>query len=140
MKASSNFEHRYVNEQDYKMLCKWWEENSFTPPPLDFLSKYGIIVSKKDEDGKMIDLYAGFLYFTGTAFGIMEFIVGNKNAPIYLKRGALNRLVDIFSIIAKDKGVSALFTFTNLDGYKNSLVKTGFGVTDRNNYHLIKKI
>ena len=133
MKASSKFQWREVTKEDYyEVLVKWWEDWGWTPPPIHSLPK-GFIVSK---DG--VDLYAGFIYFTGTTIAWFEWIVSNKNAPIELRKGALDRLVDIISIIAKEKGVLSLFSTTNSSSFKNSLIKSGFGVTDEGVFNLTR--
>ncbi len=135
MKANSNFEWRSVTPDDYiNILVKWWEEWEWECPPIHALPK-GIIVSK---DG--VDLYAGFLYDTGTTIGWLEWIISNKNAPIELKKGAKERLIDIISILAKEKGMKTLFSSTTLPTLKNSLVRNGFDLTDEGNYHLIKRL
>lgn len=134
MKANNDFKWRFVELEDYNnILLKWWKDWEWTAPPTHALPK-GIIISK---DG--IDLYAGFLYPTGTSIGWLEWIVSNKEAPVELKKGALDRLIDIITILAKEKGILMLFTSTVMPTLKNSFEKSGFKLTDEGNYHLTKE-
>ena len=136
MKASNDFEWRAITREDYyEILIKWWEDWAFPVPPIENLPKDGIIISKNG-----VDLYAGFIYYTGTSLAWAEYFVSNKEAPVELKRGSFERLIDIMGILAKDKGVKALFTSTVLGVFKNTLVKAGFEIGDVGNYQLVKRI
>lgn len=135
MEANNKFEWRFLQtEEELLMIQQWWKEWGFPIPERHQLSKNAIILSKEN-----VDVYAGFIYYTGTSMAWVEFVVSNKSAPIELKRGALERLMDIISILAKEKGVLSLFTSTNNEAYKNSLLKAGFTVGDVNTYQLIKQ-
>lgn len=127
---------RKISVSDYNnILVKWWKDNGWTTPPtLDYLPE-GYMVSN---DGK--DAYAGFIYYTGTKIAWFEFIVSNYHLEPTLKRGCLEKLIDVVSIIAKDKGVDVLFTSTNNMGYCNSLKKNGFVVGDKEIIQLTKKL
>lgn len=125
---------RHITKEDYNcILVDWWKDNSFPPPPLRVLPG-GYIISK---DG--VDIYAGFVYYTGTPIAWLEFVVGNKKATLEQKKGGLEKLVDIVSTIAKDKGVTSLFVST-VQSFANSLVKTGFNITDKDCVQLIKNL
>ena len=134
MKANSKFDWRFINQDDYENILKlWWKNWGFPIPPIENLPKTGIMISK---DG--VDVYAGFIYYTGTALAWAEYFVSNKTVAVEYKRGALERLVDIMCIISKEKGVKCLFTSTVLDSFKNSLTKAGFQIGDVGNYQLVK--
>jgi len=137
MKASNDFKFRLLTNDDYyNTLIGWWGGNNFPPPGIDFLPRTGVMVSK---DG--VDLYAGFIYYTGSAWGWIEYVVSNPDRKtVSLKKGALGVLVRALSVLAKDNGVKCLFTSTVLDSFKNSLVKEGFEIGDIGNYQLVKKI
>lgn len=139
MKANSKydeFQWRYITIDDYEgLLTDWWDAWKFPRPTLDMLPKDGIIISK---DG--VDLYAGFIYYTGTSVAWVEYIVANKEAPRELRSGGLDRLIDIISTIVKTKGVNKLITSTVSESFVNSLVKCGFGVGDTNLTQLLKII
>lgn len=125
---------RKTTVEDYNcILTEWWKDNNWTPPPLNVLP-VGYIVSK---DG--VDIYAGFVYYTGTPIAWMEFVVGNKKATVEQKKGGLEKLIDIISTIAKDKGVMSLFTSTT-QIFANGLVKNGFEITDKNCVQLLKNL
>lgn len=137
MQVNSNFEWRLLTDEEIaNILVPWWEKHKFPPVHLDYLSRTGIMVSKNG-----IDLYAGFVYYTQTAWGLLEFVVSNPSREsVQYKRGALERLVDIASVLSKEKGVKALFISTNNKGFRNQLLKSGFLDGDSDTYQLVKNL
>jgi hypothetical protein len=135
-KVNSNITWRKVTIDDYNnILLKWWSDWGWEQAPtLDMLPE-GYIINK---DG--IDVYAGFIYYTGTTLAWVEYIISNKEATPQQRRGGLEKLIDVISIIAKHKGVNALFTSTTNQSFGNSLQKNGFVIGDTGNLQLIKKI
>ena len=62
-----NLKYRQLTENDYSdFLIKWWTDNRFTPPPIDFLpnnGKDGIVVYDADAN---TNIAAGFVYITNS--------------------------------------------------------------------------
>lgn len=136
MKANSRIEWRKITIKDYETLFDWWIDWGWEKPPtLEMLSNYGYIVSK---DG--VDMYAGFLYFTGSSMAWLEFVVCNKNATPEQRRGCLDKLIEVVTIIAKDKCAKSIFTSTNNPAFVNSLMKLDFTKGDIGVTQLIKNI
>ena len=129
---------RKIEQGDYTMLQRWWDDWGWeTSPTLSMLPQTGVLVYDKEIG---TPLYAGFLYYTGTTIAWMEFVVSNKDAAIKQRKGALNYLVEVFSVMAKNNGVEMIFTSTVLPAFVNSLKKCDFVVGDVNNTQLIKKL
>ena len=130
------FKWRYVSRDDYdRVLTQWWEAWKFPVPPVECLPERGIVVS----DG-VGDLYAGFLYLTDGGIGWMEWVVSHREAVPDRKRGALEYMTGVFSRMARQEGMSLLFTSTNRPAFVNGLKKCGFASGDYNMYQLIKKL
>jgi hypothetical protein len=130
------FNWRRIHSDDYEMLKQWWSDNRWpSPPPIHHLSNIGVLVY--DEETKT-PLYSAFLYDMGVSSFLVEYTVSNKNAPIEMKRGALEYLMNVMSVIAKNMGASTLLTSTNNSGFIQSLKKASFMVGDTGVTHLIK--
>ena len=73
-----NLKYRQLTENDYSdFLIKWWTDNRFTPPPIDFLpnnGKDGIVVYDADTN---TNIAAGFVYITNSEVAWVEYIVAN---------------------------------------------------------------
>ena len=126
---------RKVKYEDYQnILTPWWTSHNWEAPPLEFLPE-GYIVSNNG-----IDVYASFIYYTGTSIAWLEFTVCNPDAKIEDKKGCLEYLISIISTIAKDKGVKVLFTSTD-KVFANALKKRGgFEIKDKECIQLIKTL
>ena len=78
LKVMYNLEYRQLTENDYSdFLVKWWKDNRFPVPPIDFLpnnGKDGIVVINKDTNEKIC---AGFIYITNSEVAWLEFPVAN---------------------------------------------------------------
>jgi hypothetical protein len=126
---------RKITTEDYNMLCSWWKDWGWTSPPTMDMLPQGYMITK---DG--IGIYAGFLYYTGTTIAWLEFVVCNKDASIEQRKGCLEKLINVVSTIAKDKGIVSIFTSTNNKAYCNSLIKNNFIIGDSNTFQLIKNL
>lgn len=73
-----NLQYRQLTESDYHdFLVKWWTDNRFPPPPLDFLpnnGKDGIVVFDAHTN---TNVAAGFVYITNSEVAWIEFLVSN---------------------------------------------------------------
>lgn len=136
MKANSNLEWRHITVDDYNcILLDWWKAWGWPEPPtLDMLPE-GYLISN---DG--VPIYAGFIFYTGTTIGWLEFVVSNRTASPAQRREGLGYLIEVISNIAKYKGVKVLFTSTNYSAFKNSLMKQGFEIGDTDVFQLTKKL
>lgn len=127
---------RIVTEDDYNnILCGWWKDWRWTPPPFDFLPKTGIIVSK---DG--IDVCAGFIYFTNSKVAWLEFIVSNFNYKEKDRGEIINFTINILSELAKDNGFDYLYASLKNKSLIERYKQNGFEQGDSNCQEMIKKV
>lgn len=127
---------RIVTEDDYNnILCGWWKDWRWTPPPFDFLPKTGVIVSK---DG--IDVCAGFIYFTNSKVAWLEFIVSNFNYKEKDRGEIINFTINILSELAKDNGFDYLYASLKNKSLIERYKQNGFKQGDSNCQEMIKKV
>lgn len=119
---------------DYVLLVSWWTSWGWASPPPEFLPETGYIV---DVEGK--PALAGFLYQTGSKLGWVEFIIGNPAFKLERKQ-ALPVLLEALAAEAKRRGIQALFTSSNHPSLISGLEASGFGITDKNVTHLIRRL
>lgn len=116
---------------DYDIISGWWgQHGSFAPKP-EHLSPTGIMVSV-DED----PVCAGFLYNTDSKICVFEFVVSNPKSPKKDRNAALEHLIDMIKLIAKDRGYSLIYTSINIQAYIKKLTNAGFLEADKNQTHL----
>jgi hypothetical protein len=131
-----NLQYRQLTENDYQeFLVKWWTDNRFTPPPIDFLpnnGKDGIVVF--DADTKT-NVAAGFIYITNSEVAWIEFIVSNFEVKDkQLRKQSIEFLINQLVVSSNKK-----YFFTSI---KNpSLIKhftnSGFIIGSQNTTELI---
>lgn len=130
---------KWLEHNDYNILCEWWKDWRWTPPPRELLpdnAKCGIIVSKDD-----VDICAGFIYLTNSKFAIIEYIVSNfKVKDKEIRKEALTFLINALDNIAKREGYIATFTSLKNPSLKNIYLECGYQVGSENTVELIKKI
>jgi hypothetical protein len=125
---------RQYRSEDHALLASWWTSHNWPVIQPEMLSTFGYIVETKG-----IPVLAGFLYETTSVIGWLEFIVGN---PLYSqeRKQALPVLLDHIAAQAKRRGIQALFTSSNHPGLIAGLEAKGFGISDTNVTHLIKRL
>lgn len=127
---------RIVKEDDYNnILCGWWKDWRWTPPPFDFLPKTGVIVSK---DG--VDVCAGFIYFTNSKVAWLEFIVSNFNYREKDRGEIINFTINILSELAKDNGFNYLYASLKNKSLIERYKENGFEQGDSNCQEMIRNI
>ena len=101
------FNLRYVATCDYTdILCKWWEDWGWTPPPLDMLPDTGFILSNQFEE----DICAGFLYKTDSKVCWLEYIVSDKKYKRDDRSRAITSIIDYLSKKAKEEDFKYIYT------------------------------
>ena len=95
-------------DKDYAILVKWWNQWEFGIVPKECLPPDGIIVENEG-----IPICAGGLYVCdGTAFGLMEWIVTDKESLPKQTHKALKLCIDAIIQLGKDNGVKMICTCT----------------------------
>jgi hypothetical protein len=125
---------RPVEFSDYVLLCSWWLAWGWAAPAPAMLPPTGYIV---EVEGKPV--LAGFLYQADSALGWVEWVIGNPAFRLERKQ-ALPALLEAIAVEAKRRGIQALFTSSNHPGLIEGYKAAGFGITDQNVTHLIRRL
>lgn len=131
-------EVRFLKEDDYDTLVKWWEDNRFPAPSRDMLPENGtcgIMVYKDD-----VEICAGFLYLTNSSMAWCEYIVANFHYRDDDRQEAILKVIDTISLIAKDRGVRVMYTSLNRDSLINSYKKCGYITGSGKCTEMVKKL
>lgn len=131
-----NLKYRQLTENDYQdFLVKWWNDNRFTPPPIDFLPNNGndgIVVFDADTNTNIV---AGFVYITNSEVAWIEFIVANFEVKDReLRKQAIEFLIKQLSITSNKK---YLFTSIKNPNLIKHFTNSGFVIGSQNTTELI---
>lgn len=131
-----NLKYRQLTENDYQdFLLKWWTDNRFAPPPLDFLpnnGKDGIVVFDANTN---TNIAAGFVYITNSEVAWIEFIVANFEVKDRaLRKEAIEFLIK--KLIATS-GKKYFFTSLKNPSLIDHFLNAGFVVGTQNTTELI---
>ncbi len=96
-------------DQDYEILCTFWNAWAFSIPPKNCLPNNGLGGIKIiDANGTIV--CAGFLYETNSGIAWLEFIISNPSVrDRTVRNDALILLISLLTIEAEEKGFSAVF-------------------------------
>lgn len=131
------FEYRWLKEEDYMTLYKWWKDNRFTPPTPFMLPENGTGGFMIFKDG--VEICAGFLYQTNSQMAWIEYIVANFEVKDKeLRKEALTFLIERLNVYAKSCGFKIVFTSLKHPHLKKRYLDTGFLVGTENTTELIK--
>ena len=126
-----NLEYKQLTENDYyDFLIKWWSDNRFAPPPIDFLPNNGtdgIVIINSETKEKIC---AGFIYVTNSEVAWLEFIVSNFEVKDKeLRKQAIAFLISQLSILSKKKYI---FTSVKNKNLINHFENLGFKIGSKN--------
>ena len=131
-----NLKYRQLTENDYSdFLIKWWTDNRFTPPPIDFLpnnGKDGIVVYDADTN---TNIAAGFVYITNSEVAWVEYIVANFEVKDKeLRKQAIEFLI---KQLALSSGKKYLFNSIKNPNLIKHYLNSGFVVGSQNTTELL---
>ena len=95
-------------DKDYDTLVQWWNQWEFGVVPKECLPPDGVIV----EHGDMPVCAGGLYVCDGTAFGLMEWLVTDKNATPRIVHKCLKQCIDSIMELAKTKKLKLVYTAT----------------------------
>jgi hypothetical protein len=131
-----NLEYRQLTENDYQdFLLKWWTDNRFPPPPLDFLpnnGKDGIVVFDAETNTYIA---AGFVYITNSEVAWIEFIVSNFEVKDRVLREQAKDFV--IKQLVKTCGKKYIFTSIKHPKLMDNFINCGFVIGSQNTTELI---
>ena len=131
-----NLKYRQLTENDYSdFLIKWWTDNRFTPPPIDFLpnnGKDGIVVYDADTN---TNIAAGFVYITNSEVAWVEYIVANFEVKDKeLRKQSIEFLI---KQLALSSGKKYLFSYLKNPNLIKHYLNSGFVVGTQNTTELL---
>lgn len=124
---------RSRTENDYPMLCKWWEAHGWEPVLEAVLPKIGVIAEVNDEQ-----VAAAFLYMDNSSpLAIIEWIVSNPESK---PRDVVSSIIDIVNFLADEAkrfDYSFILTSCSITSLAKLLERRcSFKITDKSVYHL----
>jgi hypothetical protein len=102
------FSVRWTEESDYTELCAWWKAFRFPAPQQMMLPDMGASGFMVSKDG--VNICAGFLYYTNSAFALFEYVVSNFEYKSKDRTDALKLLYKTAEIQATREGCKLLFS------------------------------
>ena len=131
-----NLKYRQLTENDYSdFLIKWWTDNRFTPPPIDFLpnnGKDGIVVYDADTN---TNIAAGFVYIANSEVAWVEYIVANFEVKD--KELRKQSIEFIIKQLALSSGKKYLFSSLKNPNLIKHYLNSGFVVGSQNTTELL---
>ena len=129
-----------LKSTDYEeVLCKWWKDWRWTPPPQDFLPENGIGgLMVYDED---VPVVAGFLYNTNSNVVWIDFIVSNFHYKNKNNRKlAIKLLILALEERTKELGKYTLYALIKNKNLIDIYKELGYNHGDSYSTELIKRI
>lgn len=126
---------RKLEEKDYELLCQWWKDWGWTPPPQDMLPENGaggLMVMYEDKP-----VCAGFIYVSNSALCIVDWIISDKQHRKNRKE-LLLLLIDSLTNTAKLSGSKYCFGLLKNSSLINTYEKCGYIKGDNNSQEMIK--
>jgi len=130
---------RWLENGDYEnTLVKWWADFDFTAPPKELLPDNGLggaMVFNEDSE-----ICAGFLYQTNSKIAWVEFIISNKEYRGSDRGEAIEYLINVLSIKAKELGYTSIYTSLNHKVLIERYKRCGFIASSQNCTEMVKKL
>jgi len=120
-------------EKHYEILAGWWRAHEWPAIPVESLPRDGGYLIYMDT----MPICSGFLYKTNSNLCWLEWLLKNPKCDKIYTDAALDILIDALLLHAP-KG-AAVFTSTNKETLAMRFKKHGFGVTDKNVTHMIRR-
>lgn len=132
-----NLTSRKILDADYdEILVGWWNDWGFTPPPIDFLSDYGLIIY--DEE---VPVCAGFIYITNSSVALVNWVISNKEYREKPNRSkAIDELIGNLTYLCKKGGYKYVFVNNNNSQLISRFENHGYKIGVTNSTELIKKL
>lgn len=127
---------KYNPESHYPILAEFWSKHGWPSIPKDHLSQHGIIIKNVNDT----IVLAGWVYYSGCAFGLLEWILANPE----IKGLERDLAFDIFkeSVVnySKELGIKTLVTSVHNTSLISRLKKLGVVESDTNMTNMVWRI
>ena len=134
----SELKFRSLVEEDYDIICEWWEWWRWPVLPKSALpdnGKSGFIVEKNN-----IPIVSGFLYLTNSSGALLEWIVSNPNYREKDRKDAIEFLINNVEAYCKDIGITYIFSIGRNKHLMKTHEKLGWYVDKNPSYEITKKL
>lgn len=125
---------------DYPLLCEWWKDWKWTPPPIDILPTEGEhFMGAIVYDDNNTPISSAFLYLTNSKMCKIEFLISNFHYKDKQKRSySYIILIENLCQIAKSSGYKFAWTCTPSHNVRKIYEKQNFSLISSNNMELLK--
>ena len=135
----SNLKLRVLKENDWEILCKWWESwPDWVNPPKSFLpnnGKGGLMVEKNNKP-----ICAGFIYLTNSDAVLLEWIVSDPEYREKDRKKAIELLITGAEKACKKLGKSYMFSIGRNKHLIEMHKKLGWTIDSNPSYEIIKNL
>ena len=135
----SNLKLRVLKENDWEILCKWWESwPNWVNPPKSFLpnnGKGGLMVEKNNKP-----ICAGFIYLTNSDAVLLEWIVSDPEYREKDRKKAIELLITGAEKACKKLGKSYMFSIGRNKHLIEMHKKLGWTIDSNPSYEIIKNL
>lgn len=124
-----------VGNEEYAMICRWWQAHYWPILSRESLPKTGFVslVDRKP-------IIAGFLYSMDADIGWLAWIVSDPESSNDERTAGMKALMDAIKKAAKEKGMKSIFTPSNYPSLIQRLVDNGFYRMDEGVVHLLASV
>ena len=136
MKGKLNF--RFLNENDYEVICKWWKWWRWPVLPKESLpdnGKSGFIIERNN-----VPIVACFLLVTNSKWGILEWVVSNPEYKQKDRKKAIEKLITEAEEVCRQMGMKHIFSVVKNQHLINTHKKLGWFVDEQPSHEIIKNL
>lgn len=108
---------RPYSNDDYEMICHWFEQRGFNPPTRSLLPLTGAIAS---------DAACGFLYCTDSDVAFIDFYITNPEVDVSTRATALKDVTQHLIRWAKEMEYTVIMANTQKRSIENLAIEHGF--------------
>jgi len=136
MEDKLNF--RNLNEEDYEVICEWWELWKWPVLPREMLPDNGKCGYMVEKNG--VPIVSGFLYLTNSTGALLEWIVSNPDYREEDRKEAIEMLINGAEKDCKKIGITYIFSIGRTKSLIDTHKKLGWQVDKKPSHEIIKII
>lgn len=125
----------FDRDNDYRMVCDWWEQHKWPVIKLDFLPTMGLVSCVND-----MPMAMGWLYIMCAKIFWVEWLVSNPKGTSRDKYKAIEFL--LASLDNEGRALGCEMAFSSISSKKSGLIKIykkcGFHIADKDMVNMIK--
>lgn len=126
---------RFEYDKHYPELSVWLSHYGWPEIAPHMLPSFGSVSINNDQM-----VCVGFLYKTDSSVALLEWVVGNPDAPFEIRAEGIKSVVKALLKEAKRDGFEAVFSFLRNKRLLGKYEETGFIITDEEMTHGVWRI